>query len=99
MFSTFKGQPAQSAIHVTGGFSAGATINIGNAVFKTAGGADITDNFAKEDLITHAIDAPDRALLIWMQTMCMLHLAVLKLLLQLLLPYSVVLLQQVMDLR
>ncbi len=62
--STFKGQTEQ-AIHLFDGVSAGQTIDISSVVFKTASDTVITDNFAIEDLVSHRIDAPNKALLVW----------------------------------
>ena len=62
--STFKGQ-TNSAIYLFDKVLAGTTIDISNAVFKTAAGAVITDNFAKEDLVVHAIDGTNRAFVKW----------------------------------
>ena len=65
--STFKGQ-LNSAIYINDGISAGSTIDISTAVFKTSGGSTITDNFAKEDLVVHAIDGTNRGLVRWNST-------------------------------
>ena len=62
--STYKGQ-TDKAIYIGDGISAGVTFDISSAVFKTAGDVVITDNFAKEDLVMHAIDAGNRGLLVW----------------------------------
>ena len=62
--STFKGQTI-AAISLQNGISSGSVFDISSCVFKTAGDVVITDNGAKEDLVIHAIDAANRALLIW----------------------------------
>ena len=62
--STFKGQTS-AAIQIQDGISAGSVFDISNVVFKTSGGTIITDNYAKEDLVIHAIDASNRGLFVW----------------------------------
>jgi len=62
--STFKNQ-TKAAIALQKGISAGTVIDISSCIFKTAGDAVITDNFAIEDLLIHAIDAPNRGLFKW----------------------------------
>ena len=62
--STFKGQ-TDKAITINDGVSAGIMIDISSAIFKTPGDVVITDHFAKEDLVDHAIDGTNRGLFIW----------------------------------
>jgi hypothetical protein len=61
--SVFKG--AATAIRVADGISAGQTIDISEVVFKDGSDITITDDFTKEDLLYHALDATNRGLLSW----------------------------------
>jgi len=62
--STFKGQ-STAAIQIVDGISAGTSYDISSVIFQNSGGIPITDNFEKENLVIHAIDAPNRGLFVW----------------------------------
>jgi len=66
--STFKGQTQQSISLDAPNILVGTNIDISAQIFKTAGDVVITDNFAKENLVRHAIDAPNRGLFVWNPT-------------------------------
>jgi parallel beta-helix repeat protein len=62
--STIKGLRS-SAIQLMTGMSTGDVIDINSIVFQDAGGNAITNDFDKEDMVYHVIDAANRGLLWW----------------------------------
>lgn len=62
--STLKGQTT-AVVSIGDGIGVGATYDISNLIFQDGSGTTITDNFSKEDLVIHTIDADNRALFTW----------------------------------
>ncbi|KAF0234955.1 MAG: hypothetical protein FD181_3583, partial [Prolixibacteraceae bacterium] len=62
--TTLKGQAIQ-AIAIAENIGIGNRYNISTVIIQNSGGTTITDNYAKEDLVIHAIDAGNRGLFVW----------------------------------